>query len=102
MQERLRNAGHPGLSAFDMNISRAYPKHHVLPFRRQRHVLLSLDAGVWVGTERDFFPPTRRSGWVSFSSAILSKAPGGWTFEILATELTKEKPDDYRDRERNS
>jgi alkyl hydroperoxide reductase subunit AhpC len=40
----------------------------VLPFQRRRDVLLHLFAAVWVGSKRDFFRPTRRNGWVSFSS----------------------------------
>jgi hypothetical protein len=43
---------------------------YVPPLRHRSYVLLLLsDAGVWVGPAK-FFPPTRRSGWVLFSSAF--------------------------------
>jgi len=50
-----------GSSAFDRGIPRTLS---LLAYgsliRRRVHVLLLPDAGVWVGTQTEFFPPTRR------------------------------------------
>jgi hypothetical protein len=55
---------------FDSGIPRAYANRYVFLIRRLCDVLLSPDAGVRVGTQRNSSQPTRQSGWVLFSPAV--------------------------------
>jgi hypothetical protein len=50
---------------------------YVSLIRCLRHVLLLRDAGVWVGTDRDFFRPTRRKR-VGLIFHPLCESRAGW------------------------
>jgi hypothetical protein len=70
MQKNRRNGRFFGVPALTGNPVPPILLVDVLPVRHRSDVLLLLsDAGVWVGLAK-FFPPTRRSGWVLFSSAF--------------------------------
>jgi len=71
------------LPTFDTRLQRAYPIDYVSPSERRPDVLLSSDAGSWVGTQRNSSPPTRHSGWVSFSPAFCQQGAGRAIFGIL-------------------
>jgi alkyl hydroperoxide reductase subunit AhpC len=73
MEKKIQR-GSATVRSFDSGSRRTYPKQHVFPFRRLCHGLLSTGAGVWVGNQRDSSQPTRRSGWVSCSSAFTGQA----------------------------
>ena len=56
----------PGRDVFDSGIRRAYPNRYVLSVRRRRDVLLSSDAGVWLGTLRNSSHPPGEAGGFCF------------------------------------
>jgi len=75
MQENSVDSGSAGGFAVDRVKAGFYSCSYVLFLQHRRHVLLYVSAAVWVGSERDFFQPTRRNGWVSFLSETFSLGP---------------------------
>jgi len=72
------------LTPFDTRRRRAYPNHYVSSQRRHGHVLLSPDAGVWVGIIEILPTHPAKAGGFLFSSALEAGAPGGGpTFGIF-------------------
>jgi hypothetical protein len=72
LQENSMDSGSAGGFSVDRVKAGFYSCLYVLSLQRWRHVLLYVFAAVWVGSERDFFQPTRQNGWVSFSGETLS------------------------------
>jgi len=83
-----------GSSAFDRGIPRTLS---LLAYgsliRRRVHVLLLPDAGVWVGTQTEFFPPTRRKRvGFTFIRVLGWGSRVGRDFRNIAKKITEETP----------
>jgi hypothetical protein len=100
MQKTFRNAALTPGSGVDRHFEPAYSLCiYVPPIRHRVDVLLlSPDAGVWVGTQRNSSHPPGESGWVSLSSAFeLGSRGRDRIFGIVRNKSTEETYD-YRDR----
>jgi hypothetical protein len=89
-------------ASFDTVQPRAYAMNHVVPVHQRRGVLLSPDAGVWVGiSKRNSSHPPGERGWVLFSSAITRGKPAWADVSSMGEfKYTKIQGDSYDDCDR--
>ena len=104
MQKKCARA--PGFPSFDTVRRHAYAMSYVVPVHQGLGVLLSPDAGVWVGiSKRNSSHPPGQRGWVLFSSAISLRSRTGPVFRVLESSNIRMYKENFNyddcDRKRN-